>query len=85
VIEGMDRNIISKIQAEMATMKAPGYCSCCPIILYENLCLRKLRGVGCSMHWIDLCERLGIKYSGGIGCGEFYKAFMDLGVRFCRI
>ncbi len=81
----MDRDIISKIQAEMATMNAPGMCRCCPVTLYENLYLRKLKGVGCKMHWIDLCERLGIRYSGGIGCCEFYKAFRDLSVRFCKI
>lgn len=82
----MDKRMIKKIQAEMAIVNAPGACECCPITLYENLYVRKLAGVGCKRHWIDLCERLGIKYSGVIDCIAFYNIFMGIKTcRFCRI
>lgn len=82
----MNRDIISKIQAEMAKDSAPGMCRCCPITIYKHLFPKKLKDIGCTKKWISLCKELGIKYSGGMDCLFFFKAFMDISVnRFCRI
>jgi len=82
----MDKRMIRKIQAELAKNNAPGACRCCPITIYSNLSIRRLKGIGCAEHREQLCKRLGIKYSGGCGCIEFYDAFMNIKInRFCRI
>jgi hypothetical protein len=78
----MNKKVIDEIRAEMIKINAPGSCECCPITIYRHLSI----GIGCAAHWEQLCERLDIKYSGGIGCTDFYEAFMDMKIgRFCRI
>ena len=82
----MDKKMISRIQAEVARIKAPGACMGCPMTIYRHLSLKKLKGVGCAAHLESFCKRLGIEYNSGISCTEFYTAFMGIKAnRFCKI
>jgi hypothetical protein len=82
----MNKKMIDEIRAEMAEIKAPGACKCCPITIYNHLFPIKLKVIGCTHKWNMLCELLGIEYSGVMDCIAFYNMFMGIKTcRFCRI